>query len=157
MFLKRTENGWSCVRCASPHTTLPLHPCAVRDQFMWPGQFSYWCRYGPFWCGASSSPNGFPQMKRSCASFLHFITFSNSKSVVISVAVRFKAWVCGHSIAGVAGSDPAEGTNIRLSCLLCVCVCDPGTLTIRRSRPELGCCATDKKLILTYKRYCGPG
>jgi hypothetical protein len=26
MFLKRTENGWSCVRCASALISLPLHP-----------------------------------------------------------------------------------------------------------------------------------
>jgi hypothetical protein len=33
------------------------------------------------------------------------------------VAVRSKAWVCDHSLAGIAGSKPAEGMDL---CLLCV-------------------------------------
>ena len=28
IFFKRTENGWNCVCCASPVTSLPLHPRA---------------------------------------------------------------------------------------------------------------------------------
>jgi hypothetical protein len=26
------RNGWSCVRCASPLTSLPLHPRAIMNQ-----------------------------------------------------------------------------------------------------------------------------
>ena len=48
MFLKRTENGWSCVRCASSLTGLSLHRRAIMYQvtsrgkyltqhFDWPG------------------------------------------------------------------------------------------------------------------------
>jgi hypothetical protein len=32
VFLERTENGWSCMRCASLLTSLPLHPRADSDQ-----------------------------------------------------------------------------------------------------------------------------
>jgi hypothetical protein len=35
----------------------------------------------------------------------------------IPVAVWSKAWVCGHSCAGIAGLNPAEGMDV---CLLCV-------------------------------------
>jgi hypothetical protein len=38
----------------------------------------------------------------------------------IEVVTRSKPWVCGHSIAGIAGSNPAEGMDVRLFCLLCV-------------------------------------
>jgi hypothetical protein len=36
------------------------------------------------------------------------------------VAARSKAWVCGPSIPGIAGSYSAEGMDVRLLCLLCV-------------------------------------
>jgi hypothetical protein len=36
------------------------------------------------------------------------------------VAVRSKAWVCGHLSAGIAGLNHAEGMDVRLLCLLCV-------------------------------------
>ena len=46
----------------------------------------------------------------------------------IPLAVRSKAWVCGSSIAGIAGLNPAEGTDIRLLWLLCaVWVADSAT------------------------------
>ena len=35
--------------------------------------------------------------------------------VPISLAARSKAWVCGYSLVGIVGSNPAGGTNI---CLL---------------------------------------
>ena len=35
------------------------------------------------------------------------------------MAVRSKAWVCGHSVAGIAGSNPA-GAWISVSCECCV-------------------------------------
>jgi hypothetical protein len=31
------------------------------------------------------------------------------------VAARFKAWVCGHSLAGIVGSSPAGGMDACLS------------------------------------------
>jgi hypothetical protein len=38
----------------------------------------------------------------------------------VSVAVRFKTWVCDRVIPGIAGSNPAESMVVRLLCLLCV-------------------------------------
>jgi hypothetical protein len=35
------------------------------------------------------------------------------------VAARSKAWVCGRSLAGIVGSNPAEGMDV---CLLKICV-----------------------------------
>ena len=40
----------------------------------------------------------------------------------IPVAARSKAWVCGRSIAGVAGSNPAEGIDFRFLCFVACCV-----------------------------------
>jgi hypothetical protein len=36
-----------------------------------------------------------------------------------SATARSKAYVCGRLVAGVAGSNPAEGIDV---CLLCLCV-----------------------------------
>jgi hypothetical protein len=38
----------------------------------------------------------------------------------ISMAIRSKAYVWSSLIAGVAGSNPPEGMDVRLLCLLCV-------------------------------------
>jgi hypothetical protein len=38
----------------------------------------------------------------------------------VPVAVCSKALVCGCSVAGIAGSNPADGMDVRLLCLLCV-------------------------------------
>ena len=37
----------------------------------------------------------------------------------IPVAVRYKAWVCGRSILGIVGSNPAEVTDVCLLRMLC--------------------------------------
>jgi hypothetical protein len=39
---------------------------------------------------------------------------------LIPVVVRSKARVCGRSNAGIVGSNPAEGMDVRLLCMLCV-------------------------------------
>jgi hypothetical protein len=36
------------------------------------------------------------------------------------VAARSKAWVCGRSLAGIAGSNPAGGLDVCLFLVLCV-------------------------------------
>ena len=70
------------------------------------------------------------------------------------MAARSKAWVSVRSTAGIAGSCPSEGMDIRLLCLLCVVkvevsaegrslvqmsptgsVCDLEMSTMRLSRP----------------------
>jgi hypothetical protein len=38
----------------------------------------------------------------------------------IPVAARSKAWVCGHSLAGIVGSNPAGGIYVCLLWVLCV-------------------------------------
>jgi hypothetical protein len=38
----------------------------------------------------------------------------------IPVAARSKAWDCGRSLAGIAGSNPAGGMDICVLCVLCV-------------------------------------
>jgi hypothetical protein len=43
------------------------------------------------------------------------IFFFNNSPGPISVTARSKAWFCGRSLAGIAGSNPAEGMGI---CLL---------------------------------------
>jgi hypothetical protein len=80
------------------------------------------------------------------------------------VAVRSKPQASGGSIAGIAVSNSAEGMFISCVCCVgsglcdeliprseesyrvCVCliVCDLETSKIRRSRPELDCCAKKK-------------
>jgi hypothetical protein len=79
------------------------------------------------------------------------------------VAARSKAWVCGRSLAGIVDSNPGEGMDVCLLWVLCVVtqrslrradhssrgvlptVCDLETSTMRRPRPEFGCCATGKE------------
>jgi hypothetical protein len=41
IFFKWREKGWSCVHCASPLTSLPLHPHVSRDQVIWRGQYMW--------------------------------------------------------------------------------------------------------------------
>ena len=40
--------------------------------------------------------------------------------MLISMAAQSKAWVCGGSLAGIAGSDPAGGMDVLLLRMLCV-------------------------------------
>jgi hypothetical protein len=100
---------------------------------------------------------------------LNFITVF-PRFVLIPVAARSKAWVCGRSLAGIAGSNPPppQGAWQSLSCECCVLsgrgLCDgPITrleesyrmwciwvwsrnLRIRRPRPTRGCRAMKKNL-----------
>jgi len=77
----------------------------------------------------------------------------------VAVAMRSKALDRGYSIAGIAGSNPPEGNDDRLLCLLCVvwvstheCVClvvfDLETLTTTPPRRQLGCCATESNPVV---------
>ena len=50
-------------------------------------------------------------------------------NVPITVAARSKAWVCGCSHGGIAGSNSAVGTDV---CLLCV-FCVVGSVAVRRA------------------------
>jgi hypothetical protein len=50
----------------------------------------------------------------STLSVLIFILYIN---VLIPVAVYSKAYVCGHLVAGIVGSNPTEGMNVYVLCL----------------------------------------
>ena len=85
----------------------------------------------------------------------------------IPVAERSKARVCGTSLAGIAGSNPAGGMDVCLLCVVCcrveisatgrslvqrsladlwcVTMCYLETSQIRRPWPALGCCAEDEE------------
>ena len=54
------------------------------------------------------------------------ITESNvqvSTITLIPVTARFEAQVCGHSIAGIAGSNSAKGMDVYILRLMCVVYC----------------------------------
>jgi hypothetical protein len=87
--------------------------------------------------------------------------------VPIPVAARSKAWVCGRSVAGIAGSNPTKGHGCRsfVSLMCCqtevsasgrslvqrsptkcgVSESDREASIIRRPWPTRGCCAFEKK------------
>ena len=65
--------------------------------------FPHTCRmFSPSHCSFSWSPGGVRNMKP------------------IPVAARSKVWVCGRSLDGIAGSNPAEGMGVCLLWVLCV-------------------------------------
>jgi hypothetical protein len=60
----------------------------------------------------------------------------------VPVAARSAAWVCGHSLAGVAGSNPVIGTWMSVCCECCVSSrrgpCD-GLITLPEESYRVGC------------------
>jgi len=53
--------------------------------------------------------------------YAHYILFIIIYTLwPIPVATRSKASVCDHSLAGIVGSNPAEGINVCLLWVLCV-------------------------------------
>jgi hypothetical protein len=84
--------------------------------------------------------------------------------------------VGGRLFDGIAGSNPTEGMDACLLCLLCVMVaasatglslvqrspagfvclivCDLETSTMRQPRPELDCCATEKMYLHDFRTKC---
>jgi hypothetical protein len=53
-----------------------------------------------------------------------------------------------------AGSNYADGMDVALLCLLNASNFDLETSTVRRPRPESGCCATKKKILLKTCSGC---
>ena len=47
---------------------------------------------------------------------LNYIYFQQIAHKPIPVAARSKAWVCGRSLAGIAGSNPVGGMVVFVSC-----------------------------------------
>jgi hypothetical protein len=111
------------------------------------------------WC------NAMKHIMLTAPSFLmRFLTFVRMAHIFILVALRSKMYVTGSLIAG---SNPAEDMDVRLLCSVCVCVCVfvcmcliachlVTSATIRRSKPELGCCDTRKMLPLGKNVYQSP-
>ena len=64
----------------------------------------------------------FPTDATTCAPYVITLSFTIAKinGQTVPVAVRSKAWVCGHSLAGIVGSNPAEGIDVCLLWVLCV-------------------------------------
>jgi hypothetical protein len=63
-----------------------------------------------------------PWLPFESATVVHFVnTIFNCElflSMLIPVAARSKTWVCGRLVAGIAGSNPAEGMDV-----CCVVLC----------------------------------
>ena len=55
-----------------------------------------------------------------CYNAVYINTFLLTIATEISVAARSKAWVYGRSLAGIAGSNPAVGAWMSVSCVCCV-------------------------------------
>ena len=78
----------------------------------------------------SSSSNllclGSKSLQRSVASLLFLIKMPNTVIRPVPVAERSKARVCGRSLSGIAGSNPAGGMDIFCECyvLSSRCLCD---------------------------------
>jgi hypothetical protein len=60
--------------------------------------------------------------------------------VLIPVAARSKAWVCGRSLAGIAGSNPTRGMNVCLVSVVCsqVWISASGWSLVQRSPTGCG-------------------
>jgi len=105
---------------------------------------------------------------------LYLVRFNSCVTSIIlrrkvTVAAPGGRVVCSRLVAGITGSNPAEGIDVRLLCVLCrerllryadhssrgvlpgvcvcvcVCVCDLETSAMRRPEAELDCCPHTKK------------
>jgi hypothetical protein len=94
------------------------------------------------------------------------------------VAAHSKAWVCGRSVVGITGSNPA-GAWMSVSCECCVlpgrgpcvelitlpkgptdccvCECDREASIMKRPWPTRSCCARERNIINVLRSSCkGP-
>ena len=102
--------------------------------------------YGKSWNIADKIPTKF---KITVNSLLKFFV-STYYSLPIPVAERFKAWICGRSLAGIAGSNPAGGMDVCLLRVLCVVcwqveVCAMDRSLARRSPTECDVSECDRE------------
>jgi len=65
----------------------------------------------------------------------------------VPVPARSKAWVYGHSLVGIAGSNPAKGMKVYLLSVVCrlVEVSASGWLLLQRSATECGVSECDRE------------
>ena len=74
----------------------------------------------------------------------------------VPVAARFKVWVCGHSLAGIAGSNPTGYMDVCLLCVQCVirCMSLPGAdRSSRGVLPRVVCPVSDREAPLRGGYY----
>jgi hypothetical protein len=107
----------------------------IYNSQQWRRLQSYWPIPGPRKCEGSSVPNKPFQFKRhfkimSKTSFVNelwslislslFIIQELQINIHIPVVARSKTWICGRSLAGTAGSNPAGDMDVCVLWLLCV-------------------------------------
>jgi hypothetical protein len=97
-----SEHGVSSITTADAHTS------AANSRQNWRPRRFKWTR--PFRLKTKSS---------YCACAIAFKTQSNWFVSPIPVAARSKAWVCGHSLAGIACSNPSVSMDISLVSVMC--------------------------------------
>jgi len=64
------------------------------------------------------------------------------KALSLPVAARSKAWVCGPSLAGFEGSNPAGGIDVPCECRVCLSgreIRATDRFLVQRSPAEYGC------------------
>ena len=64
----------------------------------------------------------------------------NQKRILLPITVAMRSKVFGHSIFGMVGSNPAEGIDVRLLCLLCCVVIALCDVLIARSEDSCWLC-----------------
>jgi hypothetical protein len=81
--------------------------------------------------------------------------YGATKNAPVQVVAWYKTWVCGRSLAGIAGSNPAEGMGVcllRVSCVLQVEVSASSRSFFQRRKRKL------KITLVTLRsstvRYC---
>jgi hypothetical protein len=70
---------------------------------------------GNVYANSGTFPDCATARKKVCITIILVYLFMKP----IEVAARFKAWVSGRSVAGVAGWNPAGGMDVCLLCVLC--------------------------------------
>ena len=90
---------------------LQTAPAISRPALQTPSDSHYIC---PFPNPVSHAP----YLPRSCCSGLLHPKFEGSMALSkpVPVAVLSKSWVCCSSLAGISGSNPSEGMDVRLLC-----------------------------------------
>jgi len=74
-----------------------------------------------------------------------------TKSTPVSMVGRFNMWVCGRSLDGIAGANPAGGMNVCYECCVLsgrgLCI---GLITLRDESYRVWCVVS----LIANPRYC---
>jgi hypothetical protein len=80
---------------------------------------------------------------------LRYTAYTNiMEQMAIPAAAQSKVWVCGHSLVGIAGSNPAGGMDVCLLWVLCVVIVEvsaSGWSLVQRSPTECGVSECDRE------------